>query len=84
MLKAFSLSRLRVASRIRSHASSAGTRGNDEVERRRDTDGVLYTRAQFEEFYGGDSEGVPYKRWSAAKHFDHKLTKDLKAATGMR
>ena len=36
-----------------------------EVERRRDTDGVLYTFAEFQSFYGSssDSDGVAYEHW---------------------
>ena len=36
-------------------------------ERRRDTDGVAYTFAQFEDFYGSDSGGVPYVRHRALR-----------------
>ena len=53
-------------------------------ERRRDTDGVAYTLPEFEDFYGGDSDGVAYKHWDMAKHWAHKLTKELAAAPTIR
>jgi len=57
-----------------------------EVERRRDTDGSLYTLAEFQSFYAqfvdgssSDAEGVAYKHWTEGKHWDHRMTKQIKA-----
>ncbi len=59
-----------------------------EVERRRDVDGKLYTLAEFRDFYAqfpqvdgssSDVNGVAYQHWSDAKHWDHKMTKEIKA-----
>ena len=59
-----------------------------EVERRRDVDGKLYTLAEFRSFYAqfpqvdgssSDADGVAYQHWSDAKHWDHRMTKEIKA-----
>ena len=57
-----------------------------EVERRRDTDGSLYTLAEFQSFYAqfvdgssSDAEGVAYAHWTDAKHWTHRMTKQIKA-----
>ena len=59
-----------------------------EVERRRDVDGKLYTLAEFRDFYAqfpqvdgssSDADGVAYQHWDGAKHWDHKMTKDIQA-----
>ena len=57
-----------------------------EVERRRDVDGRLYTLAEFRSFYAqfadgssSDAEGVAYEHWTDAKHWDHRMTKEIKA-----
>ena len=57
-----------------------------EVERRRDIDGSLYTLAEFQSYYApfvdgssSDAEGVAYKHWTEAKHWAHKMTKQIQA-----
>ena len=57
-----------------------------EVERRRDIDGILYTLAEFQSFYtqfadgsSSDAEGVAYEHWTEGKHWDHRMTKQIKA-----
>ena len=59
-----------------------------EVERRRDRDGKLYTLAEFRSFYAqfpqvdgssSDVDGVAYQYWDGAKHWDHRMTKEIKA-----
>ena len=57
-----------------------------EVERRRDVDGRLYTLAEFRSFYAqfadgssSDAEGVAYEHWTDGKHWDHRMTKEIKA-----
>eukprot|EP00964_Phaeocystis_antarctica_P010389 scaffold5720_cov75-Phaeocystis_antarctica.AAC.1 len=57
-----------------------------EVERRRDTDGSLYTLAEFQSYYAqyvdgssSDAEGVAYEHWTEAKHWTHKMTKQIQA-----
>jgi len=61
-----------------------------EVERRRDSDGVLYTLAEFRAFYGGgggDGDGgggaaeaaaEVAERWAAAKHWEREMTWQIK------
>ena len=55
---------------------------------RRDVDGKLYTLAEFRSFYAqfpqvdgssSDVDGVAYQYWSAAKHWVHRMTKEIKA-----
>jgi hypothetical protein len=62
---------------------SSSTWKSLEEERRLNTDGVLYSLAEFLEFYGGDSDGVAYQHWDAAKHAAHKLTKTIKETTSI-
>ena len=66
-----------------------------EVERRRDSDGVLYTLAEFRAFYGGgiggggvaeaaetaEAEADVAERWAAAKHWDRYTTSLIKQET---
>ena len=57
-----------------------------EVERRRDTDGNLYTLSEFQSFHAqfvdgssSDVDGVAYEHWTDAKHWEHKMTKQIQA-----
>ena len=56
-----------------------------EVESRRDTDGQLYTLAEFRAFYGGDGAGAAeadvVERWAQAKHWDRHMTCAIKQET---
>ena len=62
-----------------------------EVERRRDSDGVLYTLAEFRAFYGGDVDGGGaaaaaaaadvVERWAAARHWERSMTSLIKQET---
>ena len=67
-----------------------------EVERRRDSDGVLYTLAEFRAFYGGDVDGGGAaeaaeaaaaavadvaERWAAARHWERSMTSLIKQET---
>lgn len=62
---------------------------NAEVERRRDSDGVLYTLAEFRAFYGGGGGGggaaeaaaEVAERWAAAKHWEREMTWQIKRET---
>ena len=57
-----------------------------EVERRRDTDGNLYTLSEFQSFHAqfvdgssSDVDGVAYEHWTEAKHWTHRMTKQIQA-----
>ena len=66
-----------------------------EVERRRDSDGALYTLAEFRDFYAGDIDGGGAaeaaeaaeaeadvaERWAAAKYWDQHMTSLIKRET---
>ena len=64
-----------------------------EVERRRDSDGVLYTLAEFRAFYGGgggdgngdggaaEAAAEVAERWAAAKHWEREMTWQIKRET---
>ena len=61
-----------------------------QIERRRDSDGVLYTLAEFRAFYGGDGDGdgsaaeaaaEVAERWAAAKHWEREMTWQIKRET---